>query len=650
MERVRGQPSDPHLDVDADSPRHRPVDRGSARLRAIAIIVCAFAVYVPCLRGAYLWDDESYVRATTVPQTTASLRDIWRVPPTTPQYYPVTFTSLWLEARLWGDAPIVHHVVNVLLHTANALLVWRVLVLLDVPGAYLAAFVFAVHPVHVESVAWIAERKNLLSGSFALIATRAWVLALTDPRRGRLPVVGAAFLLAMLSKTQACGLPVVLVLLAWWKRPDAWRRRSLPLVPLALVGLVGAALTVTLEPTTGEMSLPVPQLDPLQRIQVAGRALAFYAWTLLWPRNLTTIYGHWPTDPARAAAYAWPAAAILVLAFAWAARGRVGRGPVVALASFVVLLAPVLGLVDFSFMRFAFVADHFQYLASVPLLALGAAGATQASRTLATVGPASATVVLTALMVASWQRALVHRDRESLWRDNTRRYPHLAAPWDHLGHALVDQDRLDEARNAFATAVRLDETYTDAVGSLANVLKEQGWLVEATTRYEQLLRLVPRDAVTHNNLGVVLQMRGDLASAIAHFEEATRIDSHYAVPHDNWGAVLMHRDDAAGAIEHFTAAVRIDPTYAQAYDHWGAALLALGRPTEAAEVLATAAGHVPADAAIQSHWGIALANAGRLDEATARFQEALRLRPDDRETRDNLTRVLAEQRNRPAAP
>ena len=613
--------------------RHGTVWRWGPSARVVILLTSTLVIYVPALGGGYLWDDALYVRENPALRSLAGLSDIWRIPPTTRQYYPLTFTSFWAEYQLWGDQPFGYHTTNVILHGANALLVWRLLAALEVPGAFVAAWLFAVHPVHVESVAWIAERKNVLSGLFALIAALAWVRFLADGRRGRLIVTTVAFAAALLGKTQVCTLPVVLLLLAWWKRPGQWRRFVFPLAPLLALGVAAAVITVLCEPSAMREALPLPQLRLAERGLVAGHALWFYAASLWWPHNLVAIYGHWRIDLRAYGAYGFPLAAAALLAALWAARRRLGNGPIVALAAFVAGVAPILGFVDFNFMRFAFVADHFQYLASIPLLALGAATGARGVELVAArvpgvrgLGPPLATAVGLGLAALSWQRAAVHRSEEALWRDNIARRPDAAA-YNHLGNVLLAQRRLDEASAAFAAATRLDAGFADAHNNWASVLKEQGRLDEARAHYTEALRINPADPVVHNNLGVALQMQGESAAAIAHFAEAIRLDARYAPPHNNWGATLFARGDATAAIDQYATAVRLQPAYAEADDNWGVALLALGRPDEAAQHFAAAA---QADASAynaQEHWGEALQQLGRDAAAAEHYRAAVRLDP-----------------------
>jgi len=604
----------------------------AAGVRAVVILVCVVAIYFPALGGGYLWDDDVYVTANVALRSAAGLLDIWRIPPATRQYYPVTFSSFWLEYRVWADSPLGYHIVNVVLHGINALLVWRLLAVLGVPYAFLAAWIFAVHPLHVESVAWIAERKNVLSALFALLATLAWVRFLADGRRYRLFLTGMWFSLALLSKTQVCVLPIILLLVTWWKRPERIRPALVPLTLLAGVGFAGALATVRFEANSGEVLLPMPQLDPMGRVLVAGRALWFYATSLFWPANLRAIYGHWAVDSHALQQFLFPLGAAVAIAILWGLRRRIGKGPFTAVAVFVLSLAPTLGFVDFQFMRFAFVGDHFAYLASIPLISLGVVAAGHAwaripAPSLPAFGAGAIAFLIGGLGVISWHRAAVHSDAESLWRDTIRRDPLCAMAYNHLGSVLANRGRLDEAIAAFRAAVSIDSGLAEPQHNWGMALQQQGKLDEAIAQYAAALRLRPDSRVVRNSLGVTMQAKGEADAAIRYFAEAIQLDPAYAPAHNNWGTVLYARGDPAAAIEHFATAVRLRPAYAEAQDNWGVALSALGRTDEALAHFSAAVNLNPNLYTPHRHCGDALAKVGRYERAVEEYRAAILLAP-----------------------
>src|SRR5437870_3711674 len=384
----------------------RPAVAGGSAAPALALVLLVVATYLPALRAGFIWDDDAYVTANATLRSFDGLRRIWLEPGAVPQYYPLTFTSLWLDYHLWGLHPLGYHLVNVLLHAANAILVWLVGRRLALPGAWFAAAVFAVHPVHVESVAWVTERKNVLSGALYLAAFLAYLRA-AGGARGAYGLALGLFVGALLAKTVTCTLPVVLLLVLWWRNG---RVDVAPLLPFFVLGAAAGFVTAWTEGhhvgATGELwrlSLP-------DRCLIAGRALWFYAAKLAWPHPLAFIYARWHVDAAVWWQYLFPLAAAATVAALHLARGRIGSGPLVAALCYVATLAPAPGFVNVYPMRYSFVADHFHYLASLPPIALAAAGATRLPRP-QVIGAG----VLLALGTLAWRQALVYRDAETIW-------------------------------------------------------------------------------------------------------------------------------------------------------------------------------------------------------------------------------------------
>ena len=349
---------------------------GWSWLAGLILLLAPFVLYSPLFDAGYIWDDNALVTDNLNLRSLHGLWRIWFVPGATPQYYPATYSSFWLEYQFWGLNPVASHFVNVLLHSLNAIVLWRLLRFLGVPGAWLAAALFALHPVYVESVAWISERKNVLSG--LLYLTSAWMFLryALGTRVGRWLYAGSLslFMLALFAKTITCSLPAVLVILIWWKRGEVDRRIWLTLLPFFIVGAALGLYTVWIEKHFVGAQGVDWDLSWVERCLIAGRALWFYAGKLFWPENLTFIYPRWVIDVRDWFQYLYPVAVVTLVAGLWFARGRIGRGPVAAVLIFCGTLVPALGFFDVYPMRYSFVADHFQYLASIGLLVLFAAG------------------------------------------------------------------------------------------------------------------------------------------------------------------------------------------------------------------------------------------------------------------------------------
>ncbi len=495
-------------------------------LTALLILLGTLAVYAPALNGGYLGGGD---RALTGDPSLRSLRglwDIWTGAVTGLPDGPLTQTSFWLDYHLWGTAPFADHLINVVLHALNAALLYALLRRIAIPGALFAAAIFAVHPVHVEAVAWISDRGTLLSLSFYLLALLAW---LQFQRRRRSRAYSAAllcFAAAVLSNAVACTLPVVLVLISWWRDPLGWRRHLRRIAPFFALGLSAAAMVAwRARDLAGDRTILQPWV--LDRLLVAGRALWFYPAKLLWPATLMTVYPQWQISPADLSQYAFLFAAVAVPAALWSRRRRLGGGPLLGVAFYGVTIAPVLGLFPRSAAPFA-VADHLQYAASIGLIAVFAAVCSLESARLG-LGrrhwrAALAAPVLIVLGVLTWDQSLLYQSSEKLWRDSARKNPDAWLAHYNLGVDLAEQGRIEEAVDHLSTSVRLRPDDPFARNQLGVALARQGKLDEAMRHLSEAVLLDPQYAEAHGNLGMVRHRQHHLSEAIAELNEALRID------------------------------------------------------------------------------------------------------------------------------
>ncbi len=579
----------------------RPSDPQVNRIVAVLLAVVALLAYAPAIGGGFVWDDDAYVTANVALRDLDGLRRIWLVPGAVPQYYPLTFTTFWFEHQLFGSSPLPYHLTNALLHVATALLIGVLLRRLAVPGAWLAAALFALHPVQVESVAWVTERKNVLSGLLYVAAALAYVaysgLAGTGaardrdarPARERRTAYALALVLfvgALLSKTVTATLPAAILLIVWWRRGRiTWDDVRL-LVPFFAVGLALSFVTVWMEKTHVGASGIDWQLSFIDRALIAGRALWFYAASLVWPVNLTFIYPRWRVDAGTWWQYLFPLAAATGLVALYVARERVGRGPVVAVAFFALTLLPALGFFDVYPMRYSFVADHFQYLASLGLLTLAAAAAFTYGERLAPAARQAATalgaVVLLALAVLTWRQGRDYAGEETLWRATIARNPQASMAHLNLGILLAREGRLDEAIGHYRETLAIDGEAVDARNNLGNALVARGDVDGALAQYQAALQTAPNDASTHVNLANTLATAGRFDEARAHYTEALRLRPSYADAHANLGTALARAGETGEAVEHLREAVRLDPDFLNARLNLAHVLADSGAASEAA--------------------------------------------------------------------
>ncbi len=540
-------------------------------LLALVLVIVTFLAYAPALRCGYIWDDDFYVTQNPLLTAPDGLKRIWFSAHKYPAYFPLVNTTLRFEHMLWGLNPAGYHFVNVLLHCINALLVWIVLRRLAVPGSWLAAAIWAIHPVNVESVAWITELKNTQSTLFYLLTLLAW-MKFTDGQTARPWRFYALALLlygpALFSKTTASTLPAAMLLVLWLrKEPIDWRR-LIQVAPFLCYGVGLGLLSVWCETHSGNYGEALRySYGGAGRLLIATHALWFYAAKLAWPTHLTFSYPRWEINPRDPLQYIWLIACIAVALLLWWRRNAIGRSPAAAVVFFVAALSPLLGFIPVYTFRFSFVADHYQYLASIGLIALFAAAVSscadtwQLGRNLRCTLSASLLVVLGVL---TWQQAHIYQDLETLWRDTIAKNPRSWLAQNNLGVVLSRLGRMSEAKEHFEQALRIEPDYAETHYCLGTVFLREGKVSDAIAQCEQALRLKPDYAQAHKNLGVALAQTGRSEEAIAHLEQALRIKPDYAEAHYDLGVVLAQVGRVPEAIAHYEQALRINPNFTQA--------------------------------------------------------------------------------------
>jgi protein O-mannosyl-transferase len=636
----------------------------------LGLLIVVGLAYQPAWHGAMLWDDDAHLTRSGL-----TLWAIWFDVGATQQYYPIVHSAFWVFSRLWGAAPLGYHLVNIALHATSAFLVALMLRRWQVPGALLAAVVFALHPVQVESVAWMTELKNTLSTAFVLGAALAYLRF--DQRRDRMSYALslALFVLALLSKTVTATLPAALLVVFWWKRGRIERRRDVgPLVPFFAAGLAFGVMTAWFERALLHASGTGFDLGLAGRVLLAGRAIWFYLASLVWPNRLTFIYPRWRLDPGDVAQWTYPIALVVALAILWRMRTRT-RGPLAVALLFCGLLLPALGVANLYPFRYSFVADHFQYLATIPMIA-GLCGAlTIAFRPMRRAEPVLMAVLAVPLAALTWQQSHQYSDADTLYRETLARNPacwlcynNLASTRLHgspeqlnealtylaqavrlnpgsaevrnnMGGAFQRLGRLDEALKEHQEAVRLNPALLDARYNVGVVEQKLGRQDEARREYEAVLRAKPDHAAAHHNLATILAREGRVQDAIAHYAAAARLEPDVPASHQGLGVALASVGRIDEAIGEFTAALRLQPADARAHYNLAIVLATSGRLDAALLEFRAAVARDPSSAQFHHDLGAALASAGQLDEASAELRETLRLRPDYPGTREMLQRI-----------
>ena len=540
--------------------------RGRVLILAVVLSVGTIFAYRPAWHGGFLWDDDAYIINNELLTAPDGWQRIWFSLDSPSQYFPLTYSTFRIEHALWGLNPTGYHWVNLLLHVANALLVWAVLARLKVPGAWLAAAIFALHPVQAESVAWITERKNVLMAFFFLLTLLAWI-ALVDERTKRprfyycLALVFYA--LALSAKTTACTLPAALFLVLWLRKRPINRQRIFQIVPFVLMGIAMGLLAVWWERYhQGTSQAVFPFLSPVERILVASRAVWFYLSKLIWPSNLTFIYPKWTVSPAHPLDYIWLLAGVGLCVAICFVRRYVGRGVEVAAAFFVITLSPVLGFIMLFTFRYTFVADHYQYLACIGPIALASAGmvtfleAFKHSRGLIL---SAAVCVLAVLGVLTWRQSVMYGDIEALWRVTLARNPGCWMAHTNLGLVLFQKGQFDQAIAHYRAALEMQADSWDAEYNLGTALLGKGQIDEAIFHCERAVAMQPNDPDAQVSLGNALLGNQQVDEAIVHYQKAMAIRPDYFLARYALGRATLENGELDSAIQHFRAALLIRP-------------------------------------------------------------------------------------------
>jgi protein O-mannosyl-transferase len=581
-------------------------------LYGLALIAATLLAYLPAWNGKPIWDDNAHITQPEL-RSARGLVEIWTRLGATQQYYPLVHSVFWIEQKLWGDSVVGYHLVNILIHAVGAIVLLRILLRLKAPGAWLVAGLFALHPVQVESVAWISELKNTLSGLFFFCSILAYLKF--DESRNRVSYIAALvlFLFGLMCKTVIAPLPAIILVVLWWRRGRLRPRDDvLPLVPFFALGIGAGLFTAWVERIFVGAQGVAFNLSILQRSLIAARDFWFYLFKLFWPAKLTFIYPRWQISSGVWWQYLFPLALVLLLGLIWQLRKK-NRGPLAAALLFLGLLFPALGFINVYPFIYSFVADHFQYLACVGPLTLFSAGVAMSLDSIAPqknfVRPTISALLLLALGVLSWRQCRDYRDIETLWRTTIARNPDCWMAYSNLG----------------------------------SFLSAHGNPNEAIADFRKALELWPNQSKDHNNLGKALVQKGRIAEAMDHFQTALQISPDDPDTESNIGAALLQQGDADKAILHLRKAVEKFPGHAQAHINLGNALLQ-DRQTDAAVAEYEKTLALPFDhAESQYSIGNAFRQKGDIEEAIVHFRKALELRPDFANAHNNLANALRSQ-------
>jgi tetratricopeptide (TPR) repeat protein len=611
--------------------------QGGGALQAGVILLAGIWIYFPALRGGWLWDDPTEISQNAWLHDPAGLARAWS---STGQmdYFPVKSTVQWVLWHLWGDQTLGYHLVSLSLHLLSGLLLWKVLAKLGVRLAWLGGLLFVIHPLAVESVAWISELKNTLSLALLLLAALAYLAfdAEGAPRGGSRVSVSYSlsalgFLAAMLSKSTVVMFPCVLLVHAWWRRGRIARRDVLASLPFFAISLVLGMATLWFQHHRAMPGAASPAaVGALSRLAAAGMAVGFYFWKALFPHGFLPIYPRWAIDPPSCAQVLPGLAVAAVLGWLWTQRATWGRPALLGLGWFLLNLLPVLGLIPMAYQRISGVADHFAYLPLAGLAGLAAAGLSRWYRSSepgwARGWLVAGTVLIAAgLALESHAYAAVFRSEETLWTYTLRRNPDAWVAASGLGKVRLDEGRLTEAVADFRRAAAIEPDSAEVQANLGDALFRLGDRAEAMVHFQAALRLDPGFAGAHYNLGSALLQAGQPVAAANQFAAALRINPAYAAAQNNLGLALARLGRPAEAVPHYQEALRLKPDFPEALLNLGNAYFNAGRMEAAIAHYQAALRIDPRYAAAHHNLGFALQRVGRGEEAQAQFAEAARL-------------------------
>jgi protein O-mannosyl-transferase len=617
-----------------------PVRFGLRSILAFAAIAIAvWFVYSPTLRGEWLWDDDAEISQNSEIVGSAGIAKIWFAP-SAADYFPLKSTVQWFAWRIWHESALGWHCLNIGLHLISAVLIWRLFTTLQIPCAWLGGLLFAVHPLNVESVAWIAELKNTISLPLLLIAMDSYARFARCDSWVWYVVSLVLFVGSLLGKTSGVMLPAVLLMYYWWRHGRITLRSVRLLMPFfgaaALLGWV--TIRFQHERAIGEWAIPLGGFG--WRAVLASTVLGFYVTKFVFPVSLAPIYPPWNVNPAAISQYLPALAFVVLFLTCWKINTAGARALGFGFGAYIVMAFPVLGFVSMSYMHYSWVADHFMYVPVVGLIGISVAGFSRVFQWQDAVarraGIAGIITLSGTLLFVSHSYAKVFQGEIPFWTFTITRNPGVAVGHNNLGKALQNAGRMSDAHREYDMAIACEPMYADAHNNLGTWFDAMGNLREAMTEYQLALRLKPKFALAYNNIGNLYVKRGLTTYAINAYKNAINAAPELVGPHVNLGNALFLAGNGAEAIAEFRTATAIQPRSVFALQNLARVELRLGRTENAVRDLGRALTIAPENAGLCNDLGYAMLTAGRLDDAMHCYETTLRLEPRNRDAHINL--------------
>ena len=581
-------------------------------------VLVAVALY-PALLGGFVWDDRAFTEAMPV-MDVSGISTIWFSAadlPSEGHYWPITYTTFWLQYQLWGFEPLPYHIFNVLLHAANSCLVFYLLWRLAVPGALLAAAIFAVHPVHVEPVAWVIGRKDLLSTMFCFCLFLVWIRfrEVPKPALWRYALTLVLFVAALFSKSTIVAVPVVLLILQWWKGRRVSANHFVWIAPFFVIGLVYSYLDFSFYQSQEKVSFDLSVLD---RFMIATQAFWYYMFKLLWPTQLSVIYPRWEVGISSLYSCLSLVAVVGLVAVLWRFQDKIGRACIAGLVSFVVLLAPVLGFIDYGYMQFAYAADRYQYAASIGLIAVFSSFATWVVSRLPEIAKKCsliiAAMVLAALAYLSWQQSSIYENEVTFFSHILSLNPVARSANANLSKAFEEAGQLEKALAQGYLAIENYSNLATGYANTGNILFKLNRYEEAEKILRRGIQRFPNDKAIGLNLGESIRFQSRCVDALPYYRNVLLYYPDFPNAHFGLGMCLFNLEQYEQSVVHLHQA--------------------LNSPLSSSHNLTYT---------LNSHLGLAYMEQGRYAEATRHFQRASELRPNNKSTLKHLADVLEKQ-------
>jgi tetratricopeptide (TPR) repeat protein len=492
-------------------------------LFSLLLLLLLGLAYSPVYYAGFIWDDPDYVTENPTLRSLGGLYDIWFTPKAIPQYYPLVHTSFWIEYQLWGLNPLGYHITNILLHFLGSLVVYRILRHQNIPCPELITLIFALHPVQVESVAWITERKNLLSLLFYMLSLFHFLQFMqNEQKRGKYFLSLGFFLAALLSKTTACSLPAAILVIEWWKEGRLRLKSFSRLIPFFILGVVMALITILVEKYHVGAQGDYFDYSFLDRILIAGRAVCFYFSKIIWPTKLYFFYPLWKIDSSDVLQYLYPAVVLSILIISLFLCTKKIRSPLAVSLLYIGTLFPALGFVNVYPMRFSLVADHFQHLALVyPIVFIcSLIFKTSSSRLVLSV----ASSVILVLGYLTYEQSKIYLNEMVLYEETLKANPKAWIAWNNLAAMHAKQGDFEIARGHFERAIELNPTYVEAHFNISAIHQHQGNPVAAEDTLQHLLKLYPENPKVVFRVGQYYEGHRKFKTASRYYARALELD------------------------------------------------------------------------------------------------------------------------------